>query len=109
MARAESRDEDVIPGAAKVRVAAARTRQLGQYGGVVAHEPCVVLAGERGEIGQRREVALHAEYAVGHDEAVPVACALLGEQRARVRDVVVAELDDARAAELGAREQAAVA
>ena len=38
-----------------------------------------------------------------------MARALLREQRVRVRDVVVTELDDAAAAELGAREQAAVA
>src|SRR5215831_13636236 len=38
-----------------------------------------------------------------------MANALLREQGTRMRDVVVAELDDARAAELGAREQTAMA
>ena len=67
---------------------------------VVGHEPRIVLGGERRERRQRREVAFHAEHAVGERRGN-------GDARARsaassspqVRDVVVAKLEHARAAQ----------
>ena len=68
-----------------------------------------MLGGERGERRQWREVALHAEHAVGQQQAAAVRCALRSQQLGRVADVVVTELEHARAAYARARQQRVVA
>ena len=46
---------------------------------------------QRVEFGERREIAVHGEHAVGDDQRVIVLGAMRGQQFARMRDVVMAE------------------
>ena len=75
---------------------------------VVRHQPGVVLVGEHQQLGKRRQIAVHGEHAVGHDQRMIVLGAMRLEQFARMRDVVVAEGHHLAARQLRAGEQAGV-
>ena len=74
--------------------------------GVVGHQPGVVGAGNPRERRKRREVAVHGKDAVGQDERPRMGVAVLGEKGAHMVDVVMAEGEQPRAAQLGAAPQA---
>ena len=59
--------------------------------GVVGHQPGVVTRGQRRELMQRREVAVHGEHAVGDDQRALMTPAMLRQQRPDMPDIVVAE------------------
>ncbi len=61
--------------------------------GVVRHQPGVVLLRKLAQGLERRDVAVHGENAVGRDQHVPVAQALLEKQLLHVPHVAVAEAD----------------
>src|SRR5690606_34734174 len=73
---------------------------------VVREEPRVMMRGELRETRQRREIAVHAEDALGHDQTVPMRVPVLLEDRGGMLRVVVAERLDARAAQRRAAREA---
>ena len=75
---------------------------------IVRHQPGVVFVGERQQLGERRQIAVHGEHAVGHDQHMVVLGAMRCQQFARMRDVVVAERHHLAARQLRAGEQASV-
>jgi hypothetical protein len=48
-----------------------------------------VLVGERQQLGERRQIAVHGEHAIRDNERVVVLGAMLAQQLARMRDVVM--------------------
>ena len=68
---------------------------------VIDDEPGVVAFGQRQQLRQRREVAVHAEHGVGHDQFAPRLAA--GEQALQRIGIVVRV-----AVMLGARQQCSV-
>ena len=74
--------------------------------GVVGHQPGVVLVGQRVQFGERREIAVHREHAVGDDQRMVVAGAMFGQQFAGMVEVVVAEGHDLAARQLRPGKQA---
>ena len=71
--------------------------------GLVDHQPGAVTAAQLGDLGQRRDVALHREDAVDDDQDAAAVAGGLLERVLEPVDPVVAE-----GAQLGAREDAAV-
>jgi len=73
---------------------------------VVGHQPGVMTLRQCRQLGDGREVAVHAEDAVGEDQAMLRVSAMGRKQRLDMREIVVAEDMRLGARELRAREQA---
>ncbi len=70
--------------------------------GVVRHQPGIALVRRHQQFGERREVAVHGEYAVGDDQRVIVLGAMREQKLARMTDVIVPESQHAAARQLRA-------
>ena len=75
---------------------------------VVHHQQQVVALGHLDDAGQRRDVAVHREYAVGDDHAAAVRAGGLPDLLVQRRRVVVGVTDDARAGQAAAVDDAGV-
>ena len=75
--------------------------------GVVDDEHGVMLAREASDLGERRDIAVHGEHALGQDEFRPLISLILTQKRAEMGGVAMAIADLARAgrgaAEMDAR------
>ena len=76
---------------------------------VVAHQPGIVRLGQGLHLGQRRQIAVHAEHAIGQDQAPAGAGGKFTQQLVEMIEIVVAEKVSLGAGELGARQQARMA
>ncbi len=86
--------------------AAARFAQHAEAVGVVHEQPRALRAAGRGERAERRDVAVHAEHAVGHDHRAPVAA--FGEARGQCLGVAMRIAREAGAARESRVEQRGV-
>ena len=67
-----------------------------------------MLIRDRQQVGEGGEIAVHGEHAVGHDQRMVVLRPVLGQQCARMADIVMAEHQHFAARELRAGENAGV-
>ena len=74
---------------------------------VVNHEQQIVFLRDGDQVGQGRDVAVHAEHAVADDHAAPVV-ARLADDAAQVGGIVVFVAHDARARQPAAVDNAGV-
>ena len=74
--RADADVDAVLDAQVFGHAAAARTEHAGGVG-FVDHQHRVVPPRQFGQLGQRRQVAVHAEQAVGHDQPAAVAAGLV--------------------------------
>ncbi len=74
--------------------------------GVVRHQPGIVSEREARQRGQRGEITVHRENAVGQDHGPAIRRPVSRKQCGKMVDVVVTEAEGVAAAELGARPQA---
>ena len=88
-----------VPGKARAAPAADHAKAMR----VVRHQPGVVFIRQRIEFAERRQIAVHGEYAIGHDQQIFMRGAMLGEPSRHVpasllrRERLTVIVDDAAA------------